>query len=637
MQKYEFPEVMNHPIRDIIWAEKYLDKRPPGAGVTVAEKTLEDTFRRVAQGVYQNDDAAYQAEAAQAMIEGFWLPGGRVLAGAGTTKRVTLINCYVNQEIPDSMDGIMDSLKIAAMTGQMGGGIGQCFSSIRPRGSLVRQTNSVSSGCLPFMDMWNAMCVTVESSGSRRGAMMATLHVWHPDILEFIDAKHETGRLTNFNVSVLVTDAFMQAVREDKLWDLEFQVPRADGCHVAEGNGRYVHKRLPARELWDKITRSTYEHAEPGVIFIDRVNQTNPLYYCEDIAATNPCGEQPLPPFGACNLGHVNLAQMVQNPFSDASRVNFELLRRVVRIGQRFLDNVLDISLYPDPGMKAEAMAKRRTGLGITGLANMLHQLGYAYGSKDGATITEQVMKAVAVEAYSTSIDLAEERGAFPAYVAAQHMDSPFILRLPLPIQQGIKRHGIRNGVLLTVAPVGTGSLLAGNVSSGLEPVFSWVAKRKVRRESGETETLEVNDFGLRLFRHVHPEQGEDAPGLIPLYMDTAADLSVEDHIRIQAVCQRWVDSSISKTVNCPEDMTFEDFQDVYRQAWDAGLKGCTTYRPNPDSGRGSILEAVDVETTLDEIAGGYVGTCPECGVNLIRLEGCKSCPVCDFSACDIG
>ncbi|SEN32085.1 ribonucleoside-diphosphate reductase class II [Sphingomonas gellani] len=582
------------PITTHIWREKYRH---------ADEASVSETFRRVVAGVYANDSAEERdrALAALAALEARdWVPGGRIFAGAGTGKRVTWINCFVSPIIQDSMDsepdlpgaGIMPALNVAAFTQQQGGGIGMDFGTLRPDGALVGRTGSISSGVIPFMVMWDGMCVTIRSSGSRRGAMMGVLPIWHPDVVAFITAKTKKDVLKNFNVSVAVTDDFMAAVRQGADWDLGFSVPRADGNHVAvtERDGRpwYVYRRMPAAELFDLITRTTYDYAEPGVIFIDRVNRLNNLNYCETISATNPCGEQPLPPNGDCDLGHVNLANMVLDPFTDRARVDWDRLRAAVRVGVRFLDNVLDTSPFPTPEQKAEALAKRRIGLGYTGLGNLLQQMRVRYG-RQAVPLVEEVGRAIAEEAYRTSVTLAKERGVFPAYDKVRFAKAPFLAKLPGDLVADIAAHGIRNGVLLTLAPTGTTSILYGNVSSGVEPTFAWHYTRNVVVEQTATEqqheTFEVEDYGWHLYSR-RPDHDGAAP--MPDYMVTALELGVEDHIAVAAAAQAWVDAAISKTINCPADMPYEEFRQVYLSAYEAGMKGCTTYRPS--GVRGAVL-----------------------------------------------
>lgn len=599
-------KLLPQEIETIVWKEKYRNE---------GEDTISDTHERVCRGVYKNDmDGPHFAEALEAMKSLEWCPAGRIHAGAGTNKKVTLINCYASPTIEDSLIteldesntmGIMPSLEVATITQQMEGGIGMDYSTLRPRGALISKRNTAASGPVAFIDMWNAMGSTMEQS-NRRGAMMATLACDHPDVLEFIEAKHVPGRLTNFNVSVLVSDKFMRAVEEDVEWLLGFNKPRLDGQHVGEVTHQddeiwYVYHKLPARELWEKITRSTYDYAEPGVIFIDRINKWNNLWYCEDIRTTNPCGEQPLPPNGACNLGAINLAVMVSNPFTKDARPKTSRIGEVAKMAMRFLDNVLDETYYPTPEQHTESMNKRRTGLGITGLGNMLQQLGIRYGSEEAVNITASVMRTIRDRAYLASINLAKERGKFPLFDKDNYLQGNFINTLPENIRGMINTDGIRNGVLLTIAPTGTTSIYYGNVSSGLEPTFAWRYNRKMRQADGSFKEFElVEDYGYRLYKAVHGLPNHEGKITInenlPDYMVTTHDLRVRDHLVMQAVCQEYVDASISKTINCPKEMTFEDFKGVYDDAYAINLKGCTTYRPSEISEkvRGSILSVED-------------------------------------------
>lgn len=588
---------LNQPIVEHVWREKYRNGDEP---------TPEATSRRVAKGVYANETETKHMQAAiQAMEARDWMPGGRIWAGAGTPKRVTWINCFVSPIIQDSMEtepgvpglGIMDALKVAAITQQQGGGIGMGFGTIRPCGALVKRTGSVSSGVLPFMNMWNGMCGTIKSSGARRGAMMATLPIWHPDVLDFIVCKANPDKFTNFNISVTITEDFMKALREDKEWDLGFHIPRHDGQHVAEyeKNGKpwYVYKRLRAAEIFDLITRTTYEWAEPGVIFIDRVNSLNNLWYCEDITATNPCGEQPLPPDGDCDLGHVNLANMVLDPFTEEAEVDWDRVRDTVRVGVRFLDNVLDTTPFPTEEQYQEAQAKRRIGLGYTGLGTLLQQLGVRYGSRRSTEVVDEVGEFIAVAAYETSVDLAIEKGSFPAFDADKFLQSAFVKKLPQSLQDRIRKHGIRNGVLLSLAPTGTSSIYFGNPSAGVEPTFSWEFDREVVVDQIGDEQIKkmfkVKDYGWYLYEQVCKVSNDDCYPL-PEYMVTALELSVEDHLRVAAAAQKWIDAAISKTINVPQDYPYEDFQQVYLSAYEQGMKGCTTYRSGCK--RGAVLIA---------------------------------------------
>lgn len=576
-----------------IWKEKYRDGM---------EASVEDTHRRVVYAVMGND--TYVNLALDSLNKKLWCPGGRILAGAGTKKRVTLLNCYVNETIHDSMEGIMHGLNVAAFSQQMGGGIGSDFSSIRPKGAIVHRTGSVSSGILPFMDMFHSMCSTVKSSGSRRGAMMGTLACWHPDIIDFIHAKNEKGRLTNFNVSVLVTDAFMQAVEDDSEWELGFNSEPNFSCttkaipdHIAFWKQRnqkhplastnwHVYKTIRARELWNMILRNTYEHAEPGVLFIDSINAWNNLDYCEYIHCTNPCGEQPLPPNGDCNLAALNLARLVENPFTSNAKICYEKIAQTAKVVVRFLDHVLDVAKFPTDDQREEALAKRRVGLGITGLGNLLQQCQIRYGSDKAVETTRSIMSVIRDAAYESSCQLAIEFGPFPAF-SNEFRKRPFIQKLPWDIQQKIAcSTGIRNGVLLTIAPTGTTSIYLDNISSGIEPTFLPAYDRKILLPDNSFGTFTVEDYGFKLYKEAFPDQSyKDVD-----YMVTANDLTVDEHLRMQAACQEYVDASISKTINCSKDMSFDEFKAVYSQAYMLGLKGCTTYRPSET--RGAVLSA---------------------------------------------
>lgn len=596
---------LDQPVTNYVWNDKYRYKD---------EASPSETFKRVATGVYAQDLDRLE-EGLAALEARDWMPGGRIFAGAGTGKRVTWINCFVSPIIQDSMDtelewpgvGIMDNLKVGALTQQQGGGIGMAYGTIRPSGALVARTHSVSSGVIPFMRMWDGMCGTIRSSGSRRGAMMATLPIWHPDVIEFIHCKTTKGSLENFNISVTVTDDFMEALKKKQDWDLGFHVPRADGNHVAvyekDGKDWYVYKRLPAAELFDMITKNTYEYAEPGIIFIDQVNKLNNLYYIEDIQATNPCGEQPLPPNGDCDLGHVNLANMVLEPFTANARIDWDRLKKAVRTGVRFLDNVLDTSPFPTPEQREEALSKRRIGLGYTGLGTLKVQLMIRYGSKESIKLTEEVGKFIAVEAYWESVELAKERGTFPLYDRDKIQEAAFIKKLPKDLREAIYQFGLRNGVILTLAPTGTTSIFYGNPSSGVEPSFSWEYDRTVvvDQQGAEQirETFPVEDYGWYLWRRT-PEGAKWEKGQpLPDYMVTALELSVDEHLDVQAAAQKWIDAAISKTINCPADMPYDKFKEVYLNAYKKGCKGCTTYRPS--GVRGSVLSTKDDPKTAEQ------------------------------------
>ncbi|MEM1273038.1 MAG: adenosylcobalamin-dependent ribonucleoside-diphosphate reductase [Pseudomonadota bacterium] len=552
------------PIAEQIWDMKYRLKDIDG---TPLDDTIEDSWARIAVALADvEDDPDAWAPKFYAALEDFkFLPAGRIIAGAGTRRSVTLFNCFVMGTVPDSMGGIFDALKEAALTMQQGGGIGYDFSTIRPKGAAVAGVAADASGPLSFMDVWDAMCRTIMSAGSRRGAMMATMRCDHPDIEEFIAAKSDPARLRMFNMSVLVTDQFMDAVKSDSEWELTF--------------GGKLYRRLPARDLWNQIMKATYDFAEPGVIFIDRINATNNLAYAETIAATNPCGEQPLPPYGACLLGSINLARLVQNPFSDAAVIDGAVLDDLVATAVRMMDNVVDGSRFPLPEQAAEAQAKRRIGLGVTGLADALLMVGLRYGSEEAARQTSDWLSRIARAAYQASVHLAAEKGAFPLFDADAYLQSPSLARLDDQLRGQIKTIGIRNALLTSIAPTGTISLLAGNVSSGIEPVFAYAYTRKVLQPDGTRTEEEVVDYAVQLWRDLHGDAE------LPDYFVDAQSLSPAEHVRMQAAAQLWIDSSISKTINCPEDIDFEAFKNVYMLAWDTGCKGCTTYRPNAVTG----------------------------------------------------
>jgi ribonucleoside-diphosphate reductase alpha chain len=570
------------PIANQIWDMKYRLKAADG---TPIDATVEDSWRRVARALAAGEaQPELWEERFFAALEDFrFLPAGRITAGAGTGRAVTLFNCFVMGSIPDSMGGIFGALREAALTMQQGGGIGYDFSTIRPRGAEVKGVAADASGPLSFMDVWDAMCRTIMSAGSRRGAMMATMRCDHPDIEAFIGAKHDAARLRMFNLSVLVTDDFMAAVKADGPWDLRFA-------------GKVYHT-LNARDLWARIMRATYDYAEPGVIFIDRINAMNNLSYCEAIAATNPCGEQPLPPYGACLLGSINLARLVTQPFGAGAQLDAAALDDLVRVAVRMMDNVVDASRFPLPEQAAEAQAKRRIGLGVTGLADALLMLGLRYGSEAAAAQTADWMRAIARAAYLASVDLAREKGPFPLFDAEKFLASGNMLAMDEDLRDAIRAHGIRNSHLTSVAPTGTISLYAGNVSSGIEPVFAYAYSRKVLQPDGSRSEEEVVDYAVQMWRDLHG----DAP--LPEYFVNAQTLAPLDHVRMQAAAQKWVDSSISKTINCPADISFDDFQQVYMAAWDQGCKGCTTYRPNAVTG--SVLSVSEATEKAPERDSG--------------------------------
>ncbi|MDO9190081.1 MAG: adenosylcobalamin-dependent ribonucleoside-diphosphate reductase [Sulfurimicrobium sp.] len=579
------------PISRQIWEQKYR-YRERGES---RDATIEATWRRVAHALaaVENPDCADEwAARFYALLQDFkFIPGGRIMAGAGTCHRVTLFNCFVMGRIEDSIAGIFEALKDSALTMQQGGGIGLDFSTLRPRGSVAQQVGAVASGPLSFMHIWDSMCSTILSTGARRGAMMATLSCDHPDIEAFIDAKRDPHVLRHFNLSVLVSDAFMSAVEQDEAWLLLFPLGPDDdasgekierhwaGCEVPQLCR--VFRRMRARELWERLMRAAYDCAEPGVIFIDRVNQYNNLWYCEHISATNPCGEIPLPAYGACNLGSLNLTRFVRQPFTSGATLDMDGLGDAAALATRMLDNVYESSLFPLPQQAVAARATRRIGLGFTGLADALIMLGLRYGSPESLRCADEIMTCICHVAYRTSARLAQEKGAFPLLVLEKYMRGAFASKLPADIQQEIRSHGIRNSHLTAIAPAGTISLLAGNVSSGLEPVYDWRCRRTVRALDGGLVAYETQDYAHALFRALH---GENTP-LPPVFV-TAAELPPSDHLAMQSVLQSHVDNAISKTINVSQAMDFPAFGDLYLHAYRLGLKGCTVFRPNLITGQ---------------------------------------------------
>lgn len=570
------------PISQEIWERKYrfrVAAESDSSGTRSNDKDLEATFRRVAEAAASVErDTTEQATWSQRFFDAIsdfgFLPAGRILAGAGTGREVTLFNCFVMGRIEDDLSSIFDSVKEAALTMQQGGGIGHDFSTLRPRGALVRSIGADASGPVSFMDVWDSMCRTIMSAGARRGAMMGTLRCDHPDIEAFIDAKADADRLRNFNLSVLVTEAFMDAVANDASWPLVFA-------------GK-VYREVAARSLWERLMRATYDYAEPGVIFIDRVNRQNNLGYLEDIHATNPCGEQPLPPYGACLLGSINLTAFVTRAFTPEATLDLAALEERVRTAVRFLDNIIDVSGYPLSAQRHEAQSKRRIGLGLTGLADSLIMLGVRYGTPPAIKLAGDWMAAISRAAYLASTEIASEKGAFPLFDRNPHLQRPHIAALDADVREAIAKHGIRNGCLTSIAPTGTISLFAGNISSGIEPVFDFRMRRRILDASGTAREELLEDFAYARYLR----QGGD-PHALPEAFVTADDLSPSEHLRMQAAVQAHVDSSISKTINCPVDIPFEAFMSIYREAYDLGLKGCTTYRPNPVTG--AVLSAVEM------------------------------------------
>lgn len=564
------------PISEWTWNSKYRHFRTDAD----AEANLAETWHRVAHAVAsaEADADRWEAVFADILADFLFLPGGRVLAGAGTGKDVTLFNCFVSGPIRDSVKGILDSLKETALTMQMGGGIGCDFSSIRPSGTAAVRTGSVASGPLSFMRLWDALCDTLLATSTRRGAMMGTLRCDHPDIEAFITAKRQQDELSNFNLSVLITDEFMQAVAGDADWPLVYPservVERDDG-------GSQVYRSLPARELWQQIVRNAHETAEPGVLFIDTINRDNNLYYCENISATNPCGEIPLPPYGACDLGSINLTRLVRGAFTDSASFDWQQLHHTVPVAVRFLDDVIDISRYPLDLQAETERGSRRIGLGITGLADTLVMLGLRYDSDEAREYAAEIMQSIRDSAYETSSNLAREKGPFPGFERDRYLEAPFIKRLPQALRDEIATHGTRNSHLLAIAPAGTISLLAGNVSSGVEPIYALDANRQVHDTTNGKRRLGMRDYAYEQWQ-AHAGANER----IPEPFVVTDRLSARAHLEMQARLQPYVDNAISKTVNLASTASVSDVESVFRQAYSSRLKGCTVYRQGSRSGQ---------------------------------------------------
>ena len=579
-------EYFEAEISRFIWDTKYRDRD----GDRVRDAGIEDSWRRLARalaGVEPRERGRWALRFYRNLEDFRFLPGGRILAGAGTGHRVTLFNCFVMGAIEDSMDAIFERLKESALTMQQGGGIGCDFSTLRPAGSHARHTGTIASGPVSFMRIWDAMCATLLSTGSRRGAMMATLRCDHPDIEQFVDAKRDRRELRHFNLSVLVGDEFMAAVDADRDWPLVFPAQQLDGqggetisrrwSGCAQSQPCRVLKRVRARELWRRIMRATYDCAEPGVLFVDRINTHNNLYYREHISATNPCGEIPLPGYGACNLGSVNLMRFVRAPLSGRASLDWRGIAECAALGVRMLDNVIDLSRYPLPAQAQQARGSRRIGIGITALADALIALGLHYDSDDARELAARIMRTLRDSTYQTSIELAREKGAFPFFEREAYLAGADIRGLPEQLRDGIAAQGIRNSHLLAIAPTGTISLLANGVSSGVEPVFDFRHSRRVLTDSGEYREFNIVDpvYGLWC------ERGGD-PDALPQAFVSARRLSPLAHLRMEAALQPFVDNAISKTVNIPANYPFDEFECLYRRAFELGLKGCTTFRPNP-------------------------------------------------------
>ncbi|MDO4795883.1 MAG: adenosylcobalamin-dependent ribonucleoside-diphosphate reductase [Brachymonas sp.] len=575
------------PISHDVLSEKYLK-----AGETSAEQL----YQRVARALAGAEKPELRAEWEQkflANLRAGAIGAGRIMSAGGTDIQATLINCFV-QPVGDAIQGvdgegypgIYEALREAAETMRRGGGVGYDFSRIRPKGAEVKGTHSIASGPCSYINVFDQSCSTVESAGARRGAQMGVLRIDHPDVLEFITAKRTPGRWNNFNVSVGVSDAFMQAVQDDADWELVHTAKPGkkliDQGAYQRSDGLWVFRKMPARELWNTIMQSAYDFAEPGILFLDQINRDNNLHYCESIAATNPCGEQPLPSYGCCDLGPVILTRFVRNPFGvgGAPSFDFEAFEQAVAVQVRALDNVLDVTWWPLPQQRDEAQAKRRIGVGFTGLGNTLSMLCLRYDREEGRNMAARIAERMRNAAYRSSIELAKEKGAFPKFDAKAFLGSKsFASRLPDDIKADIKKYGLRNSHLLSIAPTGTVSLaFADNASNGIEPAFSWSYTRKKREADGSTSEYTVEDHAYRLYHALHGST-RDTP--LPEYFVSALEMSAADHVAMMQAVQPYIDTSISKTVNIPADYPYEDFKDLYHHAWRAGLKGLATYRPN--------------------------------------------------------
>jgi ribonucleoside-diphosphate reductase alpha chain len=640
-----------------IWDKKYRLKNKNGE---IIDNELIDTYRRIARALADVEESEDNREHWFGRfvwaLENGAIPAGRITSNAGALEHkpaTSTINCTVSGTVPDSMDGILSSVHEAGLTLKAGCGIGYEFSTLRPKGGFVSGAGAYTSGPLSFMDIFDAMCFTISSAGGRRGAQMGTFDISHPDVVDFIRAKREDGRLRQFNLSCLITDEFMQAVKNDDNWDLAFPAnkqeydnpdhlivwrewPETDG-YITNELGQVacrVYKTLPARRLWNLIMASTYDYAEPGFILIDRINEMNNNWFCENIRATNPCGEQPLPPYGSCLLGSVNLTRFVEDPFTPQARFDWERYREVVRVFTRMLDNVVEINGLPLEGQRHEIMNKRRHGMGFLGLGSTVAMLRMRYGSDESLEFTERVAREMAEAGWEVGIELAEEKGPAPIMNEEFEVTEAMLAKRPEMMEDGIKAGDRLPGRILlakysrymqqfdqnltdriatsgsrfshhtSIAPTGTISLsLANNASNGIEPSFAHHYSRNVLREGRKTkEKVEVYSYELLAYRtlinaNAHPD-AEDPANRLPDYFVASDEVTPKQHVDVQAAAQKWVDSSISKTANVPTDFPFEDFKDIYMYAYERGLKGCTTFRFNPEAFQGVLVKEKDLANT---------------------------------------
>ena len=553
-----------NPLAEHVWRTRYRFEDEP---------SIDATFDRVARALAEAEPRERErwTRRFREALDGFrFLPGGRILAGAGTGRRVTLMNCFVMGTLDDSLSGIFAALAEAAVTLQQGGGVGTDFSPLRPKGARTDATGGRSSGPVSFMQLWEQMCATVTDTSPRRGAMMGVMACDHPDIHAFVAAKRAAGKLTHFNVSVLAYDAFMRAVVDDGPWKLAF--PRFG-----------TERTIRARDLWDAIVGGAYASAEPGVLFIDRIRAEDNLAYCETISATNPCGEIPLPPYGACDLGSINLAAFVRDPFTSRSRLDLAAVGALVPVAVRMLDNVWTVTRFPVPAQGEQGRSSRRLGLGITGLGDALAMLGLRYDGDTARTVAADAMRTITEHAYAASVELAREHAPFPRFEREPFCAAPFVARLPRELRDAIARHGLRNSHLTAIAPAGTISVLAGGVSSGIEPIFALEGSRRVRQEDGSFAEVSTACPALLAWR---TQSGNGAA--TPDAFVTATAIGPEAQLLMQAALQPHVDNAISKTTNVAADIDYLSFEGIYRRAFELGLKGCTVFRPNAVTG--SIL-----------------------------------------------